>query len=156
MCPFSKIYIIAFNFHSLKNSVAILQYLAEKYGQNSGCAAVGKFYPVGDPIQRSVVHHRLSFHLSTYQRRVYDYMILPMDYDYERTEENRIKLTHALGIFDEFLRRQQEPDDSSSSSGNLTAGAKGLYAAGGMCAYHSLKLHYYCSHGPMVSPILHK
>ncbi|ODM92877.1 Glutathione S-transferase 1, isoform C [Orchesella cincta] len=104
-------------------SVAIIQYLAEKYGQNSPT-----FYPTSSPAQRSVIHHRLSFHLSMFQRRVYDYMILPMDYDYPRTEENRIKLTHALAIFDEFLKRQQTPNHSSGNS--AAGGRRGLYVAG--------------------------
>jgi glutathione S-transferase len=82
--------------------VAIIQYLTEKYGKDE------TFYPKC-PTARSVVHHRLAFTLSTYQRRVYDYMILPMDYAYERTGDNLKKLQHALKIFDEFLRRQGSP-----------------------------------------------
>ncbi len=85
-------------------SVAIIQYLAEKYEKESNT-----FYPKNDPEKRSIIHHRLAFHLSTYQRRVYDYMILPMDYAYERTEDNLMKLQHAVKIFDEFLRRQNTP-----------------------------------------------
>lgn len=111
-----------FLLYRFANSVAIIQYLAEKYGQ--GCETKGTFYPKDDPIPRTVIHHRLAFHLSTFQRRVYDYMILPMDYDYERTGENRIKLAHALRIFDEFLKRHQE-----QKCKNVTFG---LYATGGM------------------------
>ncbi|CAL8104449.1 unnamed protein product [Orchesella dallaii] len=115
-------------------SVAIIQYLAEKYGRTGKLSSNSTFYPADDPVQRSVIHHRLSFHLSVFQRRVYDYMILPMDYDYPRTEANRIKLTHALAIFDEFLRRQQEQqnlrENQEANSGNSAAGGQGFYVAG--------------------------
>lgn len=107
------------------SSVAIIQYLAEKYGQTS-CETMQMFYPLNNPLQRSVIHHRLAFHLSTFQRRVYDYMILPMDYDYQRTDENRIKLTHALAIFDEFLKRHQTHQQSDENA------AAGLYITGSM------------------------
>lgn len=80
-------------------SVAIIQYLASKYPRND------TFYPK-DPERNSVVHHRLAFHLSTYYRRIHDYYILPMDYEYERSEDNWKKLNHAVKIFDEILRRQ--------------------------------------------------
>ncbi|CAG7829443.1 unnamed protein product [Allacma fusca] len=80
-------------------SVAIIQYLASKYPRDE------TFYPK-DPEKNSVVHHRLAFYLSTYYRRIHDYYILPMDYAYERTEDNKKKLNHALRIFDDILRKQ--------------------------------------------------
>lgn len=125
---------LCFDFDLPDFSVAIIQYLAEKYGHQSGNPVHQAFYPINDPIERSVVHHRLCFHLSVYQRRVYDYMILPMDYDYQRTDENRIKLTHALAIFDEFLKREQEKSPSTSDGNTADgtgSGTGGLYAAGG-------------------------
>lgn len=50
-------------------SVAIIQYLAEKYGKDD------TFYPKDDLRARSIIHHRLAFYLSTYYRRVHDYMV---------------------------------------------------------------------------------
>lgn len=50
-------------------SVAIMQYLAEKYGKDD------TFYPKDDLLARSIIHHRLAFYLSTYYRRVHDYMV---------------------------------------------------------------------------------
>ncbi|KAJ6632792.1 4-coumarate-CoA ligase 1 [Pseudolycoriella hygida] len=82
-------------------SIAIIQYLAERYGKNE------TFYPKHDAVIRSVIHHRLAFYLSTYYRRVHDYMILPMDYaGYERNDEKLAKTNHALRVFNEFLRRE--------------------------------------------------
>ena len=52
----------------LYSSVAILQYLADKYKKDE------TFYPV-DPEQRALVNHRLAFHLSTYYRTIVDYMV---------------------------------------------------------------------------------
>jgi len=80
-------------------SVAIIQYLASKYPRDE------TFYPK-DPERNSIVHHRLAFYLSTYYRRIHDYYILPMDYEYERTDDNRKKLDHAVKIFDAILRKQ--------------------------------------------------
>jgi len=81
-------------------SVAIIQYLAEKYGKNDDA-----FYPK-DPASRSVINHHLAFHLSTYQRRLYDAIIIPFDYDVPATEDNHRYLKHACKIFNEFLDRQ--------------------------------------------------
>lgn len=83
-------------------SVAIVQYLADKYCKDD------TFYPK-DAKARAVVNHRLAFHLSTYQKRVYDYIILPFDYLYEQTEDNLVKLKHAVKILDQFLSRQGTP-----------------------------------------------
>lgn len=102
MYPQGEIPVLNDNGLIIGESVAIIQYLAEKYGKDS------TFYP-NCLAKRSVVHHRLAFHLSSYQRRVYDYMILPMDYAYERTEDNLKKLRHTLKVFDEFLKRQAAP-----------------------------------------------
>jgi glutathione S-transferase len=82
----------------LSESVAILQYLADKYKKDD------LFYPSA-PEQRAVVNHRLAFHLSTYYKAIVDYMILPLCYAYPRTEENLKKLVHALKVFDEYLQR---------------------------------------------------
>lgn len=51
------------------SSVAIIQYLAEKYEKDE------TFYPKDDLRARSIIHHRLAFYLSTYYRRVHDYMV---------------------------------------------------------------------------------
>jgi len=80
-------------------SVAIIQYLAEKYGKDD------TFYPK-DLAKRAVVNHHLAFHLSTYQRRLYDYIIIPFDYDYPQTEDNHRYLKQGLRVFNEFLERQ--------------------------------------------------
>lgn len=64
LLPFSIDSLLLFYF-----SVAIIQYLAEKYGKDE------TFYPKDDLLARSIIHHRLAFYLSTYYRRVHDYMV---------------------------------------------------------------------------------
>ncbi|OXA43391.1 glutathione S-transferase 1 [Folsomia candida] len=92
----------------LSESVAILQYLAEKYKVDE------KFYPSADPQARAVINHRLSFHLSTYYKAMADYVLLPICYAYTRSEPNLKKVNHALTVFQELLGRQD---------GNYAAGA---------------------------------
>lgn len=49
-------------------SVAILQYLADKYKVDE------TFYPA-DAQQRALVNHRLAFHMSTYYKAVVNYIV---------------------------------------------------------------------------------
>jgi len=99
MYPQGEIPVLDDNGFILGESVAINQYLADEY------AVDDTFYPKSPKI-RAIVNHRLAFHVSTYYRRIHDYMILPMDYKLERTADNLKKLNHAVQIFNKFLKDQ--------------------------------------------------
>lgn len=49
-------------------SVAIIQYLADKYRKDD------TLYPF-DPQKRALVNHRLAFHISTFYKAVLDYFV---------------------------------------------------------------------------------
>ncbi|CAG7832942.1 unnamed protein product [Allacma fusca] len=85
----------------LSESVAIIQYLAEKYKKDD------TFYPE-DAQERAVVNHRLAFNLSTLYKTVVEYMLLPTFYAYPRTELNLKKLNHSLKTLEEILNRQDK------------------------------------------------
>ncbi|KAI4459419.1 glutathione s transferase d10 isoform a-related [Holotrichia oblita] len=78
-------------------STAILQYLADKYGKND------TFYPK-DIKARAIVNHRLAFSATKYYRYIEDYL-LPLFYDYERTELMLKKVHVALAVFNTYLER---------------------------------------------------
>jgi glutathione S-transferase len=58
------LHLLIFNFCS----IAILQYLADKYGKTDD------LYPK-DPEKRALVNHRLAFNLSTYYRYISEYVV---------------------------------------------------------------------------------
>nr|AHC08059.1 delta glutathione S-transferase [Locusta migratoria] len=83
----------------LSESVAILQYLADKYGPGHS------LYP-RDPQQRALVNHRLAFNISTYYARIAEYAVAPIFFDYKRTPEGLNKLKIALNVLNTILERQ--------------------------------------------------
>lgn len=83
----------------LSESNAILQYLAEKYGQD------GKLYPK-DVKTRAIVNHRLCFNLSTYYRYISEHVMAPIFFDYQRTPLSLKKVNIALDNFNTYLQKQ--------------------------------------------------
>jgi len=85
----------------LNESVAILQYLAEKYKVDE------TFYPT-DPQKRAIVNQRLAFHLSSYYKAIVDYIILPACYAYSKTDASKKMLEHTVGVFNTIMAKQGE------------------------------------------------
>ncbi|KAK9693542.1 Glutathione S-transferase, N-terminal domain [Popillia japonica] len=81
----------------LSESTAILQYLADKYGKND------TFYPK-DVKARAIVNQRLAFNATRYYRYIEDY-ILPLFFDYERTDLMSKKVHVVLDTFNTYLER---------------------------------------------------
>ncbi|XP_045468626.1 glutathione S-transferase 1-1 [Harmonia axyridis] len=82
----------------LGESNAILQYIADKYGEND------KLYPK-DLKKRALVNHRLCFNLSTYYRYISEYVMAPIFFDYQRTPLGLKKVHIALDNFNTYLQK---------------------------------------------------
>nr|CAD7267452.1 unnamed protein product [Timema shepardi] len=83
----------------LSESIAILQYIADKYSKNDS------LYPK-KLYQRAIVNHRLAFNLSTYYKNISDYVMAPIFFAYERTSIALKKTNLALSVFNTLLQRQ--------------------------------------------------
>ncbi|KAJ8718908.1 hypothetical protein PYW07_016464 [Mythimna separata] len=83
----------------LSESVAIIQYICDKYKPDS------PLYPT-DPKARAIVNHRLMFNLSSYYPDILTYCILPIYFNYERTAEGLKRVHRVLDLFDTYLDRQ--------------------------------------------------
>ncbi|XP_069700591.1 glutathione S-transferase 1-1 isoform X2 [Periplaneta americana] len=83
----------------LSESIAILQYLADKYSKTDS------IYPK-DPQKRALVNHRLAFNLSTYYRYISEYVMAPIFFAYERTPLGLKKVNIGLNVFNTILERQ--------------------------------------------------
>lgn len=82
----------------LSESIAIMQYLCDKYAPDS------PLYPK-DPKQRALVNHRLCFNGMFYYASIGAHCLAPMFFDYERTPMGLKKLNIALATFEEYLKR---------------------------------------------------
>ncbi|XP_050072242.1 glutathione S-transferase 1-1 [Anopheles maculipalpis] len=80
----------------LSESIAILQYLCEKY------APASELYPK-DPKDRALVNHRLCFNLAYLYPEISAYVMAPIFFDYQRTEMGLKKLNRALTAFETYL-----------------------------------------------------
>ncbi|XP_071440215.1 glutathione S-transferase 1-like isoform X3 [Hetaerina americana] len=83
----------------LSESIAILQYLADKYSTD------GSLYPK-EPQRRAVVNHRLAFNLTTYYRYIAEHVMAPIFYAYKRTTETLKKMNIGISVFNIILERQ--------------------------------------------------
>lgn len=81
----------------LSESIAIMQYLCEKYASNS------KLYPK-DAIKRALVNHRLCFNMGFYYSAISAHSMAPIFFDYQRTDMSLKKVNNALNVFETYLR----------------------------------------------------
>ncbi|XP_059610053.1 glutathione S-transferase 1-1 [Phlebotomus argentipes] len=82
----------------LPETVAILQYLCDKYRPDS------ELYPK-DPKARAIVNHRLCFNSAFYYSSISMYALAPIFYDYKRTEGGLKRLHISLATFETYLKR---------------------------------------------------
>uniref|UniRef100_A0A336LSK7 glutathione transferase n=1 Tax=Culicoides sonorensis TaxID=179676 RepID=A0A336LSK7_CULSO len=81
----------------LSESVAILQYLMDKYAPDN------ELYPK-DPVKRALVNHRLCFNLAYFYPAVGEYSMAPIFWDFQRTPEGLKKLNICLNTFETYLK----------------------------------------------------
>lgn len=58
-----------------------------------------------DVQQRAIVNQRLCFNLAYFYPPILDVILLPMFFDYQRTEHGMKRVVQALGAFEEYLKR---------------------------------------------------
>ncbi|XP_055386634.1 glutathione S-transferase 1-1 [Condylostylus longicornis] len=81
----------------LSESVAIMQYLCDKYGPESS------LYPK-NPKERAIVNQRLNFNMAFYYSSIGQYVMAPIFFDYQRTELGLKKVHIALQVFETYLK----------------------------------------------------
>lgn len=84
-------------FH-LSESIAIMQYLCDKY------APLSTLYPE-DPNERALVNQRLCFNMGFYYAPISAHSMAPIFFDYERTAMSLKKVENALEVFETYLQR---------------------------------------------------
>lgn len=98
MNPQKEIPVLDDNGFFLPESIAIMQYLCDKY---AGGDTV--LYPK-DPKERALVNHRLCFNMGFYYSSIGAYSMAPIFFDYERTEMGLKKVNNALAVFETYLK----------------------------------------------------
>lgn len=81
----------------LPESIAIMQYLCDKYAANS------TLYPK-EPKERALVNHRLCFNMAFYYSSIGAYTMAPIFFDYQRTDMGLKKVNNALQVFETYLK----------------------------------------------------
>ncbi|EDV92883.1 GH18587 [Drosophila grimshawi] len=84
-------------FH-LSESIAIMQYLCDKY------APLSTLYPE-DPNERALVNQRLCFNMNFYYAPISAHSMAPIFFAYERTPMSLKKVENALDVFETYLQR---------------------------------------------------
>ncbi|TDG52474.1 hypothetical protein AWZ03_001304 [Drosophila navojoa] len=84
-------------FH-LSESIAIMQYLCDKY------SPLSTLYPE-DPTERALVNQRLCFNMNFYYAPISAHSMAPIFFDYERTPMSLKKVENALDVFETYLQR---------------------------------------------------
>ncbi|XP_062123930.1 uncharacterized protein LOC133837260 isoform X1 [Drosophila sulfurigaster albostrigata] len=84
-------------FH-LSESIAIMQYLCDKY------SPLSTLYPE-DPNERALVNQRLCFNMGFYYAPISAHSMAPIFFDYERTPMSQKKVENALEVFETYLQR---------------------------------------------------
>ncbi|XP_075976006.1 GST-containing FLYWCH zinc-finger protein [Anticarsia gemmatalis] len=82
----------------LGESVAIMQYVCDKYAPDS------PLYP-REPQARALVNHRLLFNLTTYYASISAYTMAPIFFDYPRTAGGLKRIHMVLDVFETYLGR---------------------------------------------------
>ncbi|XP_067648293.1 glutathione S-transferase 1-1 isoform X2 [Eurosta solidaginis] len=81
----------------LSESIAIMQYLCDKYAPNN------PLYP-RDPAKRAIVNHRLCFNMAFYYSAISAHCMAPIFFDYQRTDMSLKKVNNALNVLETYLR----------------------------------------------------
>ncbi|XP_036343176.1 uncharacterized protein LOC118752392 isoform X1 [Rhagoletis pomonella] len=81
----------------LSESIAIMQYLCDKYATNSN------LYP-RDANKRAIVNQRLCFNMGFYYSAISAHSMAPIFFDYQRTDMSLKKVNNALNVFETYLR----------------------------------------------------
>ncbi|XP_054726318.1 uncharacterized protein LOC129236127 isoform X1 [Anastrepha obliqua] len=81
----------------LPESVAIMQYLCDKYSPTS------KLYP-REATQRAIVNHRMCFNMGFYYSAISAHSMAPIFFDYQRTDMSLKKVNNALNVFETYLQ----------------------------------------------------
>uniref|UniRef100_A0A1B6EAU5 GST N-terminal domain-containing protein n=1 Tax=Clastoptera arizonana TaxID=38151 RepID=A0A1B6EAU5_9HEMI len=84
----------------LSESVAILQYLADRYGVQHH-----NVYPT-DPKKRAVINQRLAFNIASYYKNIAEYVMAPIFFDYERSPVGLKKVKAVLDVFNNILQNE--------------------------------------------------
>ncbi|KAH8369183.1 hypothetical protein KR009_003624 [Drosophila setifemur] len=82
----------------LSESIAIMQYLCDKYAPDS------TLYPQ-DVNQRAVINQRLCFNMGFYYAPISAHSMAPIFFDYDRTPISLKKVENALDVFETYLER---------------------------------------------------
>ncbi|KAH8376365.1 hypothetical protein KR200_008896 [Drosophila serrata] len=82
----------------LSESIAIMQYLCDKYAPDSS------LYPQ-DANLRAVINQRLCFNMGFYYAPISSHSMAPIFFDYERTPMTLRKVQNALEVFETYLQR---------------------------------------------------
>lgn len=98
MNPQKEIPVLDDNGFYLPESIAIMQYLCDKYATNT------HLYPK-DPKERALVNHRLCFNMGFYYSSIGAYTMAPIFFDYQRTEMGLKKVNNSLAVFETYLQR---------------------------------------------------
>ncbi|XP_022218260.1 uncharacterized protein LOC111071301 [Drosophila obscura] len=83
----------------LSESIAIMQYLCDKYAATSST-----LYPQ-DVNNRALVNQRLCFNMGFYYAPISAHSMAPIFFDYERTPMSLKKVQNALEVFETYLER---------------------------------------------------
>ncbi|XP_034660818.1 glutathione S-transferase 1-1 isoform X2 [Drosophila subobscura] len=83
----------------LSESIAIMQYLCDKYA-----ASGSTLYPQ-DVNHRALVNQRLCFNMGFYYAPISAHSMAPIFFDYERTPMSLKKVQNALEVFETYLER---------------------------------------------------
>ncbi|XP_037029223.1 glutathione S-transferase 1-like [Bradysia coprophila] len=100
MNPQKEIPVLDDNGFYLSESIAILQYLCDKYRPESA------LYP-NDPVKRAIVNQRLCFNMGFYYNYISQYTMAPIFFDYPRNEHGQKKVYIALKAFETYLQRNE-------------------------------------------------
>ncbi|XP_068152064.1 uncharacterized protein gfzf isoform X1 [Drosophila tropicalis] len=98
MNPQKEIPVLDDNGFYLSESIAIMQYLCDKYAPNS------TIYPQ-DVNLRALINQRLCFNMGFYYNPISSHSMAPIFFDYKRTPMSLKRVENALEVFETYLDR---------------------------------------------------